>query len=152
MKKVTKRIFAAAMCIAMIIMSAVPAFAVTYVENHDYVDCSNYYIDGSKYIFLIKIPIGTPLEAITVKSAYSNTSTKLSELTAYWADKIEYQYSDSTSDCYMYTFDCSLFGAPKYSLYYYGIKLYYDYNGKHYMATNTSYNSTTEGPGYKLVR
>lgn len=152
MKKVTKRIFAAAMCIAMIIMSAVPAFAVTYVENHDYVDCANYYIDGSKYMFLIKVPIGTPIDAITVKDAYIGSTKKLSEITNKGAEKLEYKYSDSTSDCYMYSFNLSAYGTSKYTWYYYGIKLYYDYNGNHYMATNTSYNSTTEGPGYKLVR
>lgn len=151
-KKLSKSIAVLVLSMVMVFAAVVPTFAATYVENHNYVDCANYYIDGSKYMFLIKIPIGTPLSAITVKDAYTDTTKKLSEITNTGAERLEYQYSDSISDCYMYSYNLSAFGTPKYSWYYYGIKLYYDYNGCYYMATNTSNNSTTEGPGYKLIR
>ena len=156
MKRISKALSLLALCAVMIIMSVVPAFADTvYVENHNYVDCANYYIDGSKYMFLIKIPIGTPLSAITLKEIHIGTSHTLEEIansTTSFTEKLEYQYSDSTSDCYMYSYDMSKYGAPKNTWYMYGIKLYYDYNGQHYMATNNGYGETTEGPGYKLVR
>lgn len=157
MKNVTKIFSVAALCAVMIIMSIVSAFAdVTYVENHSMIDCSNYYIDGTTYYFQIKVAKGTPLSAVTLKTVYGGDTYKLSDLptTDYYYDyqRIEYQYSDSTMDCYLYSYNSSRYGATKYSLYYYGIKLFYDYNDSYYMATNTSSGSTTEGPGYSLHR
>ena len=156
MKKVSKTLSLLALCAVMIIMSIVPAFADTvYIENHSKIDCANYYIDESCYMFLIKIPIGTPLSAVTLKEAYAGTLHNLEDVansTAYSTNKIEYQYSDSTFDCYMYSYDMSAYGASKGTWYMYGIKLYYDYNGEHYMETNTANGSTTEGDGYRLVR
>ncbi len=155
MKRVTKILSVMALCVMMVVLSVTPAFAdTTYVENHSYVDCANYYIDGSKYMFLIKIPIGTPLSAVTVNEVYIGTSQTLENIANSFSftEKLEYQYSDSTSDCYMYSYDMSKFGASKNTWYMYGIKLYYDYNGEHYMATNTANGSTAEGDGYRLVR
>lgn len=151
MKKFTKIFSIVALCAVMVIMSVVPAFAETaYVENHSKVDCANYYIDGTKYMFLIKVPIGTPLDAVSYKYVYSDDMLKLSDIKNIGNDSIIYQYSDSTSDCYMYSYNMGVPGASKPTWYRYGIKLYYDYNGEHYMATNTANGSTTEGPGYIL--
>lgn len=155
MKKTVKRLSVAVLCVMILIMSVVPAFAdVTYVENHSKIDCASYYIDGSHYRYLIKIPIGTPLSAITVKSAYadSDTGVNMSEFTVDSDSGVVYQYTDATSDCYLLSYDISDPGTPRYMWSYHGIKLYYDYNGSHYMATNTANGSTTEGSGYKLVR
>ena len=158
MKKVSKTLSLVALCVVMIIMSVVPAFAatndVTYVENHSKVDCANYYIDGANYRFLVKIPKGTPLSAITVKNVYTGETQKLSEMNTSTElgehfTGITYMYTDSTSDCYTLSYYIWP-GCPKYMWYEYGIKLYYDYNSEHYMATNTANGSTTEGPGYIL--
>lgn len=169
--KTLRRTLAIAMSAATLLTSAVSlnAFAadtesvqtasaseVTYVENHSVIDCANYYVDGSNYRFLVKVPIGTPLSAITVKNVYTDTTQKLSELQtstelgAHFTG-ITYMYTDSTSDCYTLSYYIYP-GCDKYMWYEYGIKLYYDYNGNHYMATNTSNNSTTEGSGYILKR
>lgn len=156
MKKLTQKVSIVALCLVMIVLSVVPAFAddVTYVENHDYVDCANYYVDGANYRFLVKIPKDTPLSAITVKNVYTDETQNLSELDtstelgAHFTG-ITYMYTDSTSDCYTLSYYIWP-GCPKYMWYQYGIKLYYDYNGAHYMATNTSYGSTIEGSGYLL--
>ena len=151
MKKLTQKVSIVALCLVMIVLSVVPAFATSYVENHDYVDCSNYYLDGSYYCYQIKIAKGTPLSAITVKNVFTDEEDKLSDLAATSYTSVAYQYTDSTSDCYLLSV-YSYPGCPKYMWYEYGIKLYYDYNGYQYMATNTSYNSNTEGPGYILTR
>ncbi|MGN1466862.1 MAG: hypothetical protein ACI4W1_01000 [Ruminococcus sp.] len=159
--KFTRKISVAALCIVMLILSVMPAYAAenndtTYVENHSVIHCSNYYIDGSTYRFQIKVAKGTPLSAVTIKDAYMGTLDNMSDIPAtdniYNCKRLEYQYSDSTTDVYLYTYDTSHYGAPRYSWYYYGIKLLYDYNGNHYMATNTSIGSTVEGDGYRLVR
>lgn len=158
MKKLSKQISVVALCVVMLMLSIVPTFAVeiTYVENHNYVDCANYYVDGANYRFLIKIPIGTPLSAITVKNVYTSETQNLSEMnTSTELEEhftgITYMYTDSTSDCYMLSYYIYP-GCPKYMWYEYGIKLFYNYDGAHYMATNTSNGSTTEGPGYILKR
>lgn len=125
---------------------------VTYTENHSIIDCANYYIDGDAYRFLIKLPKNASISTVTISDVYSPNEVKLSDIgnESYSCYSVYYQYSDSTSDYYMYSLDCSKFYAPKYSAYYYGIKVYYDNGNEHYMATNTSNNSTTEGPGYNL--
>lgn len=127
---------------------------VTYIENHSKIDCANYYIDGSSYRFLIKVPKNAALSTVTISNVYSPNEIKLSDIKneSYSCYSVYYQYSDSTSDYYMYSPNYSKFYAPKYSAYYYGIKVYYDNGDEHYMATNISNNSTTEGPGYTLKR
>lgn len=159
MKNTTKILSAVTLCMLMIVMSVVPAFAsTTYIENHNFVDCASYYseyTDGSPYYrYLIKIPKGTPLSAITVKNPYysGDEGEKLSDFsTNSKYTGIKYQYSDSTSDCYLLSYHVGN-GSSMDMWYYHGIKLYYDYNGAHYMATNTANGSTTEGPGYLLKR
>lgn len=151
MKKFTKIFSVFALCAVMVIMSVVPAFAsTTYVEDHSKIDCASYYINGAYYRYLIKVPIGTPLSAISVKDIYTGEVKTLEECAAWFGyTQVEYQYTDATSDCYLLSFYVYP-GAPKYFWYEHGIKLYYDYNGGHYMATNTANGSTTEGPGYIL--
>ena len=157
MKRLSKTLSLTALCAVMIIMSVVSAFADTvYTENHSVIDCANRYIDGSKYCFQIKVAKGTPLSAVTLKTVYGEYEIKLSDIPTtdylYNYQRLEYQYSDSTMDCYMYIYDISRYGASKPTWYQYGIKLFYDYNGEHYMATDTANGSTTEGPGYILSR
>lgn len=124
---------------------------VTYIENHSVIDCGSYYTEGANYCFLIKIPNGAPISSVTVKNTFTGETNNLADVVNGSYQKVTYQYSDSTSDCYLYSVYIYP-SCPKYMWYEYGIKLYYDYNGSHYMATNTSYNSTTEGNGYILKR
>ena len=124
---------------------------VTYIENHDYVDCANYYIDGANYRFLIKIPNNASLSSVAVKNVFTGEIKNLATDIDSSYESVTFKYSDSTSDCYLYSV-YSYPGSPKYMWYEYGIKVYYDNGDNHYMATNTGYNSTTEGPGYILKR
>lgn len=147
MKKVLKTLSLVALCIVVIIVAVVPAFADTvYVENHDVIHCTNYYVDGANYRFLVKIPKGASLVNVTIKNTNFGSLINMAE-----SENVEFQYSDSTSDYYMYTYYIYP-GSPKDTWYSYGIKLYYDNGNEHYMATNASYGSTTEGPGYILIR
>lgn len=167
MKKAVKNTLAVAMTAATLL--AVPAasmgaFAVentdsvqtasvsdvTYIENHSIIDCANYYIDGSNYRFLVKVPNGVHISSVTVKNTFTGETKNLANVNSSY-ESVTFQYSDSTSDCYLYSVYVYP-GCPKYMWYEYGIKLYYDYNGSHYTATNTSYNSITEGNGYILKR
>ncbi|HHZ05492.1 MAG TPA: hypothetical protein GX401_01685 [Clostridiales bacterium] len=151
-RKISKSIAVLVMSMVMIIVAVVPAFATSYVENHNYVDCASYYVDGSYYRYLVKVPTGTPLSAVSVKDVYTNYEQTLSYAQSNSGyTSVAYQYTDSTSDCYLVSFYVYP-GSPKYLWYQHGIKLYYNYNGNSYMATNTSYNSTTEGTGYCLTR
>lgn len=160
MKKTTKILSVMALCVVMLIMSVVPAFADTvYVENHDVIDCSNRYVDNDgAYIFTIKVPKGDDLLGVSLDILYSSTGSILSKglKLAYesngvyrLSENVTWLYSDSTSDYYSYKYTTRL-GLPTWSAA--GIKLYYDKGTQHYMATDTSNGSTVEGPGYFLRR
>lgn len=170
MKKITKRIVSIAMCIAMIALSSVSVFAVdrtsetaqelnesgvsgvTYIEDHSIIQCANYYLSGYNnyyYNFLIKIPSGVPLDSVTLYDIYGDKYINL-ELLRYLG-LINFEYSSHDGDFYMFRVYVKS-GVPGYVWEHYGIKLYYDNGDEHYMSTNTSKGSTTEGPGYILQR
>ncbi|MDE7389920.1 MAG: hypothetical protein K2M82_03145 [Lachnospiraceae bacterium] len=162
MKKISKTLSLVALCAVMIVMSVVPAFATentesvqlmsaSYVEDHSVIDCASYWVDGSYYRFLIKVSKGVSIGRVTVENVFTDEVKNLESGINSSYESVEYQYSDSTSDCYLYSVYIYP-GSPKYMWYEYGIKLFYDYNGSHYMATNTANGSTTEGPGYILKR
>lgn len=152
MKKTIKSTLVISLSIIMLLLSTIPAFSATisHIENHSYIDCIGQYKDeynGLNYI--IKIPEGTDLNCITV----------FHEL-VFITDNMD---NDIYAEClgdpvmndvnFMKTYD-------GYDYYHYycgasnadsmGIKLYYDYGRKHYMATGAVNGSTTEGSGYWL--
>lgn len=152
MTKVTKRISVVAVCILMLMVSVVPAFAssMNRYENHSVVDCTNRYktYEG-KFEFTIKIPKGSELSdtdiAITKNSDGDILFVKSLD---YFESNITYSYSDDTSDYYNLLID-------KYADAGVGIKLYcyYYYNstGICYTATDTANGTVTiinEGRGY----
>ncbi len=153
MKRVTKILSVMALCVMMVVLSVTPAFAVTndvadvtYIENHSVIDCTNRYKNNyGSFYFTIKLPKDVPLIycylAYTKDYTGSDTTNKSTVLSHY--KYLTYLYSDDTSDYYEFiTSKMSDAGV--------GIKLYCEYDGNYYMATDTSNNSTTEGPGYWL--
>lgn len=150
MKKLTKTLSLIALCAVMIIMSVVPAFAatndVTYIENHSVIDCTNRYKnDYGMFYFTIKLPKNVPLFYCYLsftKDCKGNDSTAKTTISSQYK-YLTYLYSDETSDYYE-------FATGKMSDEGVGIKLYCEYNGNYYMATDTANGSTNEGPGYWL--
>lgn len=147
MKKAVKTLSVAALCVVMIIMAVVPAFAaapdVTYTENHNVIDCSNRYKEGtSEFHFTIKVPKGISFSNVwmSITTDY-NGSVLLTEDLNYFSSQIRYSYSDSTYDYYEYV-------TGAYSSNGIGIKLFCYYNGGYYMATDTGIGQTTPGRGY----
>ena len=146
MKKVSKTLSLLALCAVMIIMSVVPAFAsTTYVEDHSKIDCVHRYKGNDGYFYFeIKIPKD-------IKKIYINVAfTKNSEGDEIYRTIIEalhddmtFLYSDETSEYYLLkTHNIFPEGI--------GIKLYCNYNGTYYMATDNGNGQTKEGRGYWL--
>lgn len=153
MEKLTQKVSIVTLCLIMIVLSAVPAFAEdsNYVENHNYVDCSNYYLqDMAYYKFLIKVPNGTSLDCVTIYDIYGGRYTNLGNIPL-GNQTIKLEYSNQEGDFYMYQFYL-VPGLPSHYWQHYGIKVYYDNGSDHYMATNAANGSTTEGSGYILKR
>ena len=150
MKKATKVITVVALCALMVILSITPAFAVsndsTYIENHSVIDCTNRYKNSyGSFYFTIKLPKDVPLIYCYLsftKDYKGNDSTAKSTVLSHYK-YLTYLYSDETSDYYELV-------AGKMSDAGVGIKLYCEYDGHYYMATDISNGSTTEGPGYWL--
>lgn len=150
MKKAVKTLSLAALCVVMIIMAVVPAFAaapdVTYVENHNVIDCTNRYREGtSEYHFTIKLPKGISFSDVwmSITSDY-NGSVVLTEDLNYFASQLHYSYSDGDHDYYEFV-------TGAYSSNGIGIKLFCYYNGNYYMATDTANYQTVPGRGYWLA-
>lgn len=169
LKRMTKRISVIVLCIVMLVISAVPAFAVenangtsqevnvpkvTYIENHSKIQCANYYLSGYNnyyYNFLIKIPNGASLNSVTLYDIYGDEYINLGKMINTGTKWINFEYSSNDGDFYMFRAYVKS-GVPGYVWEHFGIKLYYDNGDEHYMSTNTSIGSTTEGPGYILQR
>lgn len=159
--KALKRTIAIAMSAATLLTSAVSltAFAaetepvqaasaseVTYVENHSVIDCTNRYkmYDG-RFNFTVKIPKGSDLKSIPLKVTLNSEGTSWNKVTlAYYRSSLTYLYSDSTCDYY------ELILSKYSSSDGVGIKLYCEYNGGYYMATDNGNGQTIEGRGYWL--
>ncbi len=136
----------------MVVLSVTPAFAATinHVENHSYIDCSGQYkdiYDGLHYI--IKVPVGTDLNCITVYHKQIFITDKMDPITYIecLGDPIlhEVRFMESNGGYEYYDYYCGASNADSM-----GIKLYYDYGNKHYMATGAINGSTVEGDGYWL--
>lgn len=146
MKKLTKALSLVTLCAVMIIMSVVPAFAVTAsgIENHNIIDCPNRYIDSSgKYNFYIKIPKGCSLNDVEVLVAFNRENPKWYSLSTQGMG-ITYEYSDNDSDYYELVLE-SYSDAV-------GIKLFCNVNGICYMATDIANGNTLPGLGYWLIK
>lgn len=159
MKKVSKSLSVMALCILIIAMSAVSAFAVdtaasdasnVSVEDHSVIDCTNRYkMDNGKFNFTVKLPAGTDTYdvQVDVTSDYTGTSLFYTKLLYFiggtWDSSLTLKYSYDGSDYYELI-------LPKFSNAGVGIKLYYRYNGTLYRATDITNGSPTEGPGYWL--
>lgn len=161
MKKVTKKLSVAALCVLMLIMSAVTAFAAapdtsasinsSTVENHAIIDCTNRYkMDNGKFNFTIKVPHNTNLNDVTLEVTRDYNGTFLfSDRLFYfsvpevWGTTLTLSYTYDGSDYYELITDKFVDAGI-------GIKLFMTYNGTRYMATDTANDSTTEGRGYWL--
>lgn len=158
-----KKILVMALCIVMLIVSAVPAFAanttditqnaVTYaasVEDHSVLDCVNRYkMDDGRFNFTIKLPAGTDTYKVIVTVTRDCEGTRLFyDNLMYWTGgvwdtSLKLIYSYNGSDYYeMITNKFVSDGI--------GIKLGLYYNGVSYRATDAPNGSPTEGRGYWL--
>lgn len=155
MKKTTKRITVMALCIVMLLMSAIPAFAVETttgpVENHTVIDCTNRYkMEENKFNFTIKLPAGTELSSVTMEITRDcEGSRQFYDNLMYFSNPSVFGTTLTLKESYggsdYYEFITHAFSADGV-----GIKLYMTYNGVRYMATDTANGSTTEGRGYWL--
>ena len=147
MKKAVKTLSLVALCVVMIIMAVVPAFANTvYVENHNVIDCTNRYKEGnSEFHFTIKIPKELSLSDVTIAITKNSSGDILfEEPLSYFSSQITYSYSDGNSNYYEFV-------TGKYSDAGVGIKLFCEYNGNYYMATDNGFGQTAQGHGYWLA-
>ena len=161
MKRMAKRISVMALCIVMIIVSAVPAFAAnttdtvalsasTSVEDHTVLDCVNRYkMDDGRFNFTIKLPKGTDTYDVIV------TVTRDCEGTFLFYDNLMYWRGGvwNTSLKLIYSYDGSDYYemiTNKFVSDGIGIKLGLNYNGVSYRATDAPNGSPTEGRGYWL--
>ena len=157
MKKTTKVLSTIALCMLMIVMSVIPAFAAdtrsnyTPMENHDKIDCANRYIDGSSYKFLIKTVDDEPISDVYVEIHGEDGCVLFLNLQAV-AElpycTLYFEYNHSNCNYYTLVVDTSNSAIPESLVHKMGIYLYYDY----YMATNAANGSFYRGSGYWLSR
>lgn len=122
----------------------------TFVENHSIIDCTNRYkMDDGRFNFTIKLPAGTDTYAVTLEVTRNDQGEKLfSDHLMYftggiWNTSLRLIDSYDGSDYYELITDKSVNAGV-------GIKLYMNYDGASYMATNNADGSTVEGRGYWL--
>lgn len=122
----------------------------TFVENHSIIDCTNRYkMDDGRFNFTIKLPAGTDTYAVTLEVTRNDQGEKLfSDRLMYftggiWNTSLRLIDSYDGSDYYELITDKSVNAGV-------GIKLYMNYDGASYMATNNADGSTVEGRGYWL--
>ncbi|MCH5297821.1 MAG: hypothetical protein J1E85_09140 [Ruminococcus sp.] len=165
MKKLTKRMSVIALCIVMLVMAVVPAFAAESasenplvasdytgpIEDHSIIDCTNRYrMDDGKYNFTIKLPQGTNLYDVTLEITRNDEGSRLFydrlfyfSVPGVFGTSVTLSYSYDGSD--YYEFICHQFSTEGV-----GIKLFMTYDGVSYMATDAPNGSTTQGRGYWL--
>lgn len=164
MKKLTKRALVMVLCIVMLMVSAIPAFAAsstnktvqatsayTPIEDHTVIDCTNRYKMGDdKYNFTIKLPAGTDIYDVQLEITRDYNGTNL------FSDKLFYFSVPGVFGTSL-TLKESYGGSDYYELILrkfvdagVGIKLFVNHNGVNYMATDAPNGSTTEGRGYWL--
>lgn len=153
-----------ALCVVMLIMSVVPAFAVNNtdtavqvtsiydpIEDHSIIDCTNRYkMEDGKYNFTIKLPEGTDIYNVGLEITRDCEGTNLfSDSLFYFSIPGVFGTSLTLKETYG--------GSDYYELILHkfvdagvGIKLFTSYNGINYMATDAPNGSTTEGRGYWL--
>lgn len=154
MKKTTKVLSVITLCMLMIVMSIVPAFASPYgyIEDHNRVDCANRYVDGSCYKFLIKFSNEYELRHIWVNLYDDNGYVDQVELSRVYEKpycSLNFEYSHDGCSYYTLTIDTSNSSIPDSLVHKIGVKVYCSYN---YKASNTENGTIFEGPGYWLSR
>lgn len=161
MENTVKKLSMLALCVLMVIASVVPVFAVTndvtYVENQDFMNCYNYYIDpDGSFVFDIKVKSGY-LNDVTYSLYNSLGGLKgnysFSELCSSYT-VTDIRYNDNGYDYFTLKKNYTYSGASKSDFYGMGVRLFYNgyYNGQHIMATRATNGSTEIGPGYFLNR
>ncbi len=146
MKKLYQKVSIVVLALAMVVLSAVPAFAGSskYYENHSTVDCTNRYkTDDGKFNFTIKIPKDSKLSDtdIAITENYNGDILFRTSLEKF-SSNLAYSYSDNTSDYYILLIDKYVDAGV-------GIKLfcyyYYNNSGIIHTATNEANGTATEG-------
>lgn len=152
MKKTTKILSTIALCMLMIVLSIVPAFAATiqHIENHSVIDCVGQYKDEyDGFTYIIKVKAGTDLNCVTVyhKLIFITDNMDPDIFVDCLGDPVinDVNFIKSNGGYDYYEYYCGSSNADSM-----GIKLYYDYGSKHYMATGAINGSTVEGNGYWL--
>lgn len=153
MKRTTKRISVTVLCIVMLVISIVPAFAVNsdysvdelgtvFKEDHSIIDCT-YYHKGNNGLFSfgIQVPKGMPLDTAFMQITGDSNGTLLHSNTLNNFSEIVFSHSDEGYDYYDFV-------TAKYGDDGVGIKLFCEWNGDFYRATNTYNNNPEVGSGY----
>ena len=159
MKKTIKQTLAIAMTAATLLAVPVASMSVaatdnattlqasnsdnyTFVENHSIIDCTNRYkMDDGRFNFTIKLPAGTDTYAVTLEVTRNDQGENFTG--GIWNTSLRLIDSYDGSDYYELITDKSVNAGV-------GIKLYMNYDGASYMATNNADGSTVEGRGYWL--
>lgn len=152
MKKLTQKVSIVALCLVMLVLSAVPAFAATiqHVEKHSFIDCIGQYKDEYEgFHYIIKVPVGTDLNCVTIyhKEIFITDKMDPVEYIECLGDLVLNDVSLKKSEGGYNYYDYYCGSSNSDSM---GIKLYYDYGSKHYMATGAVNGATIEGNGYWL--
>lgn len=128
-----------------------PDEKATYIEDHSIIDCTNRYrMNDGKFNFMIKVPDGTEWKDIIVEITKDYKGTHL------FYTNLLYLNDCEDMDAYV-KFSYAYDGFTYYELITekfaddgIGIRLYLNYNGKYYMASDISNNSTIKGQSYWL--
>lgn len=167
MRKTIKKILALSMTAATLL--AVPAASMsvsaaensadlqvasqsyTPVENHSIIDCTNRYkMNDGNYSFTIKLPAGTDLNNVSLEITRDYNGTNLfSDKLFYFSVPGVFGTSVTLKESYGGS-DYYEFITHKFVDAGVGIRLYMNYNGTNYMATDNSNGSTEKGRGYWL--
>lgn len=122
----------------------------TFIENHSIIDCTNRYkMNDGRFNFTIKLPAGTNTYNVTLEVTRNDKGENLfSDRLMYftggtWNTSLKLINSYDGSDYYELITDKFVNAGI-------GIKLYMNYNGVSYMATDNANGSTVEGRGYWL--
>lgn len=107
MKKVSKTLSLVALCAVMIVMSVVPAFAITvtnFIKNPSIISLNNYYRDNSGEVqFTIRVVKGLSTDNIYVKIANGQNGPVVIENSLSKFDGATMMYSDECYDYYNLT-------------------------------------------------
>lgn len=132
-------------------VQATDSESYTFIENHSIIDCTNRYkMNDGNYSFTIKLPAGTSLNDVTLEITRDyNGSNLFSDNLFYFSvegvfgTSVTFKESYDGSDYYEFVTHNFVEAGV-------GIRLYMNYNGVRYMATDNANGSTVVGRGYWL--